>query len=143
MISASNFSLGVNLFFELNKKFAKIMEQYPHYKISISEIHHTAKLDAPSGTAITLAEEIIQHNNSYQLWENNKNTAENVLPIESLRIPDVPGTHIIKYTSKEDIIEINHTAINRDGFAAGALIAAEWLIDKKGVYTMKDVLNLN
>ena len=142
MLAASNFSLGVNLFFALNSKLAQVMSKYEQYKISLSEIHHTAKLDAPSGTAITLAEEILMQNSLYKNWENNVFTNEDTLSIHSIREPDVPGTHIIKYTSAQDVIEIKHTAINREGFAAGAIMAAKWLIGKKGVYGMNDVLNL-
>jgi 4-hydroxy-tetrahydrodipicolinate reductase len=142
MLAASNFSLGVNLFFALNSKLAQLMSNYEQYKISLSEIHHTAKLDAPSGTAITLAEEILMQNCHYKNWENNVFTNENTLSIHSIREPDVPGTHLIKYTSPQDVIEIKHTAINREGFAAGAIMAAKWLIGKKGVYEMNDVLNL-
>lgn len=142
MLSASNFSLGVNLFFELNRKLAMLMEQYPCYKVALTEIHHTAKLDSPSGTAISLAEDIVQQNTSYTGWENSSTAEAPVLSIESIREPEVPGTHTIKYTSNEDIIEIKHTAINREGFAHGALLAAEWIKGKKGIYTMKNVLNL-
>ena len=142
MLAASNFSLGVNLFFALNSKLAQVMSKYEQYKISLSEIHHTAKLDAPSGTAITLAEEILMQNSLYKNWENNVFTNEDTLSIHSVREPDVPGTHIIKYTSAQDVIEIKHTAINREGFAAGAIMTAKWLIGKKGVYGMNDVLNL-
>ncbi len=142
MLAASNFSLGVNLFFALNSKLAQLMSKYEQYKISLSEIHHTAKLDAPSGTAITLAEEILQQNGKYKKWENKVFTNEDILSIQSIREPDVPGTHIIKYTSNQDVIEIKHTAINRDGFAQGAIMAAQWLTGKKGVYGMNDVLNL-
>lgn len=142
MLAASNFSLGVNLFFALNSKLAQVMSKYEQYKISLSEIHHTAKLDAPSGTAITLAEEILMQNCHYKNWENNVFTNEDTLSIHSIREPDVPGTHIIKYTSAQDVIEIKHTAINREGFATGAIMAAKWLIGKKGVYGMNDVLNL-
>jgi 4-hydroxy-tetrahydrodipicolinate reductase len=143
MLSASNFSLGVNLFFALNNKLAQMMAKYTQYKISLSEIHHTAKLDAPSGTAINLAEGIISQNNHYKNWENNLLTNENTLSIHSIREPDVPGTHVVKYTSNEDCVEIKHTAINRDGFASGALMAAKWLVGKKGVYTMNDVLDIH
>jgi 4-hydroxy-tetrahydrodipicolinate reductase len=142
MLSASNFSLGVNLFFALNNQLAKLMANYQQYKISISEIHHTAKLDAPSGTAITLAEDILEQNKNYIKWENKNSSNKDTLGIESVREPDVPGTHLIKYTSHEDEIEIKHTALNREGFAIGALIAAEWIVGKKGVFTMNDVLDL-
>ena len=143
MLAASNFSLGVNLFFALNNKLALMMAKYAQYKISLSEIHHTAKLDAPSGTAITLAEGIISQNNQYKSWENNFLTNETTLSIQSIREPDVPGTHVVKYTSNEDSVEIKHSAINRNGFASGALMAAKWLVGKKGVYTMNDVLDIH
>ena len=143
MLSASNFSLGVNLFFALNNKLAQMMAKYAQYKITLSETHHTAKLDAPSGTAITLAEGIISQNNHYKSWENNLMTNENTLSIQSIREPDVPGTHVVKYTSNEDCVEIKHTAINREGFASGALMAAKWLLGKKGVYNMNDVLDIH
>jgi 4-hydroxy-tetrahydrodipicolinate reductase len=140
---ASNFSLGVNLFFELNKKLASLMKDYPEYEVSMKEIHHTQKLDAPSGTAISLAEEIIQNLSTKQKWVNQKSNNENEIGIESIRTEGVAGTHCITYTSAIDDIEIKHTAHNRKGFALGAVIAAEWLIDKKGVFDMKDVLGLN
>ncbi len=142
MFYASNFSLGVNLFFELNSYLASLMQKYPQYKITLSEIHHTTKLDAPSGTAISLAEGIMNKNKHYTGWANNKITENNLLPIESIRAPDVPGTHQISYASTQDVIEIKHTAINRSGFASGALMAAEWLQGKRGIYTMKDLLAL-
>ncbi|HRG59694.1 MAG TPA: 4-hydroxy-tetrahydrodipicolinate reductase [Bacteroidia bacterium] len=142
MLSASNFSLGVNLFFALNKKLAQLMNAHHNYKLSLTEIHHTAKLDAPSGTAITLAEEIINHHHQYHQWEEGIFTSPEVIPIRCIREPNVPGTHEIKYTSDEDVIEIKHTAINREGFAKGAILAAQWLIGKKGVFEMKDVLGL-
>ncbi|WP_340199130.1 4-hydroxy-tetrahydrodipicolinate reductase [Ascidiimonas sp. W6] len=139
-IYASNFSLGVNLFFELNKQLAQMMQSFNEYKVGMEEIHHTKKLDAPSGTAITLAEGIIEHTKltGWQLGE----AKENEIPIVAKRIEDVPGTHSIFYESIVDQIEIKHTAYNRDGFALGAVIAAEWLVGKTGVYGMKDVLNL-
>ena len=140
-IYASNFSLGVNLFFNLNKKLAKMMHAFTSYSVSIEEIHHTQKLDAPSGTAITLAEDIIE-NTDKKKWHLDVTDANNEIPIIAKRIKNVPGTHSIKYVSDVDEIEIKHTAKNRDGFALGAVIAAEWLQDKKGVYTMKDVLGL-
>lgn len=140
-IYASNFSLGVNLFFELNKQLATLMNSVKDYNLSIEEIHHTSKLDAPSGTAITLAEGIIEKSNK-KAWELNKTSNETTVPIMAKRIPDVPGTHHVIYSSEVDSIEISHTAFNRKGFALGAVVAAEWLINKKGVYTMKDVLNI-
>jgi 4-hydroxy-tetrahydrodipicolinate reductase len=141
-IYGSNFSLGVNLFFELNDYLAKMMSKFKNYSASMEEIHHTQKLDAPSGTAISLAKGIIE-NTEYTNWTLDANPKEKELPIEALRIENVPGTHSIFYTSEVDTIEIKHTAHSRDGFALGSIIAAEWLVGKKGVFTMKDVLDLN
>ena len=140
-IYASNYSLGVNIFFELNKQLAKMMRSLEDYNISMEEIHHTKKLDAPSGTAITLAEGIIE-NSAKDNWELGDKTSEENIPIIAKRIPDVPGTHAVWYDSEVDSIEIKHTANNRKGFALGAVVAAEWIIGKKGVFTMKDVLNI-
>lgn len=145
MLYATNFSLGVNLFFATNRHLAKLMNAYKEYEASITEIHHTQKLDAPSGTAISLAEQIIEQHDSYLSWENKPKhevSAESTLPIESLRLPEVPGTHEVKYESSIDCIEIKHTAHNRKGFALGSVIAAEWLVKNTGVFTMNDVLNL-
>ncbi len=139
-IYGSNFSLGVNIFFQLNENLAKMMAQLSQYKVRMNEIHHTQKLDAPSGTAITLAEGII-NNTSYTEW-TLENPTENQIQIEAERIGTVPGTHTIFYDSDVDTIEIKHTAHSREGFALGAVVAAEWLLDKKGVFSMKDVLNL-
>ena len=141
-IYASNFSIGVNIFFELNKQLAKMMSSQDEYSINVEEIHHTKKLDTPSGTAITLAEGIINNTSKrdWQLKETQVNAG--TIPIEAKRILDVPGTHIISYESQIDSIEIKHTAHNRKGFALGAVIAAEWLNNKIGIYTMKDVLNI-
>lgn len=141
-IYASNFSLGVNIFFELNKKLAQIMKPFSDYNISMEEIHHTKKLDAPSGTAITLAEGIINNSNKSE-WVLKENFNHfNQIPITAKRLPDVPGTHIVNYESEVDTITIKHTAHSRKGFALGAVIAAEWLVNKKGVFSMKDVLGL-
>ncbi|WP_313384400.1 4-hydroxy-tetrahydrodipicolinate reductase [Chishuiella sp.] len=141
-IYASNFSLGVNLFFDLNEKLAKMMSKYRNeYQINLEEIHHTQKLDAPSGTAITIAEGIIEQT-SYTSWSLDQN-ADDIIPIEAKRIENVPGTHIVQYNSEIDTIEISHTAHSRKGFALGAVIAAEWIFDKKGIFSMKDVLELN
>ncbi|SFD69921.1 4-hydroxy-tetrahydrodipicolinate reductase [Flavobacterium phragmitis] len=139
-ISSSNFSLGVNIFFELNEYLAKIMRQFDSYKVSMEEIHHIHKLDAPSGTAISLAQGVIENSN-YAEWtlEEAKN---NQIHIEAKRIGEVPGTHTVNYDSPIDSIEIKHTAHNREGFALGAVIAAEWLAGKQGIFSMKDVLNL-
>jgi 4-hydroxy-tetrahydrodipicolinate reductase len=140
-IYASNYSLGVNIFFELNKQLAKMMKAVEGYDISMEEIHHTKKLDAPSGTAITLAQGIIE-NTSKNNWELNEKTSQENIPIIAKRIPDVPGTHSVWYTSEEDTIEIKHTAHSRKGFALGAVIAAEWISGKTGIFSMKDVLNI-
>ncbi len=140
-IYASNYSLGVNLFFELNKKLAKMMNPLEGYTIAMEEIHHTEKLDAPSGTAITLAEGIIE-NTTKTAWQLDNNGDYNTIPITAKRIDKVPGTHTVSYISEVDEIEIKHTAHNRNGFALGAVVAAEWLEGKTGVYGMKDVLGL-
>ncbi len=140
-IYASNYSLGVNLFFELNEQLAKMMARFKDYNVGLEEIHHTQKLDAPSGTAISLAEGIIA-NSTKENWELGVTKNNNEIPIVAKRIDQVPGTHTVIYDSIVDDIEIKHTAKNRDGFALGAIIAAEWLQHKKGVYTMKDVLGL-
>lgn len=135
---ASNFSLGVNVFFELNACLAGLMKSLSDYRVSIEEIHHTQKLDAPSGTAITLAEGIIEQTN-YTGWQLEAGN-EQQLPIRSIREGDVPGTHTITYSSKADSLQIKHTAHNREGFALGAVVAAEWIQGKTGVFGMKDVL---
>jgi len=140
-IYGSNFSLGVNIFFELNDHLAKIMSKFNQYKVEMEEIHHTQKLDAPSGTAITLANRIIE-NSDYSSWAL-ENAKKDELLINVKRIENVPGTHSVFYNSEVDTIEIKHTAHNRDGFALGSVIAAEWIIGKQGVFTMKDVLELN
>nr|WP_294788691.1 4-hydroxy-tetrahydrodipicolinate reductase [uncultured Flavobacterium sp.] len=139
-ISSSNFSLGVNIFFGLNEYLAKIMKQFDTYKVSMEEIHHIHKLDAPSGTAISLAQGVIENSN-YAEWTMEE-AKSNQIHIEAKRIGEVPGTHTVNYDSAIDSIEIKHTAHNREGFALGAVIAAEWLAGKQGVFTMKDVLNL-
>lgn len=147
LLHASNFSIGVNIFFEINKRLAALMEGQTGYKACMEEIHHLQKLDAPSGTAITLANGIMENNNDYFSWvlgeENAPHTNDGQLGITSYRKPDVPGTHIIRYTSNVDTITISHEAHNRKGFALGSVIAAEWLFNKKGVFTMSDVLNLS
>jgi 4-hydroxy-tetrahydrodipicolinate reductase len=148
-ISSSNFSLGVNIFFELNEYLAKIMSKFDSYSVEMEEIHHTQKLDAPSGTAISLAKGVIE-NSSYTNWtienpETNHPSDRELakeIHIETKRIGTVPGTHTVTYNSAVDAIEIKHTAHNREGFALGAVIAAEWIVGKHGVFTMKDVLNL-
>jgi 4-hydroxy-tetrahydrodipicolinate reductase len=141
-IYSSNFSIGVNIFFELNKKLAALMVSHPDYAVSIEETHHTQKKDAPSGTAITLAEQIIEQLPDKKRWANKESNTPEELPIISKRIDPAAGTHSIKYSSTIDDIEIIHTAHNRQGFAAGAVLAAEFIKDKKGYFSMKDVLNL-
>ncbi|WP_295336042.1 4-hydroxy-tetrahydrodipicolinate reductase [Flavobacterium sp.] len=137
----SNFSLGVNLFFELNEYLAKMMARFADvYKVSMEEIHHTQKLDSPSGTAISLAKGIIQHSD-YESWTEDQ-AENNQIHIEAKRIENIPGTHSVFYSSDVDFIEIKHVAHNREGFALGAVLAAEWIQDKKGVFSMKDVLDL-
>lgn len=140
-IYGSNFSLGVNIFFELNEYLAKMMANLKQYQVSMEEIHHTQKLDAPSGTAISLANGIIQ-NTDYTNWTLDEATASEI-HIEAKRIENIPGTHSIFYDSNVDQIEIKHTAHTREGFALGAVVAAEWIIGKNGIFTMKDVLGLN
>ncbi len=140
-IYGSNFSLGVNLFFALNEKLADMMKNFNEYNIQLEEIHHIHKLDAPSGTAISLAEGIMKQNPKFDTWKLDE-TQENQLGITAIRENEVPGTHSIYYQSAVDEIEIKHTAHNRNGFALGAVVAAEWLNGKAGNYTMKDVLGL-
>lgn len=137
-IYASNFSLGVNLFFELNKKLAEMMSSFPDYSVAIEEIHHTQKLDAPSGTAISLAKQIIEKTGK-KGWKLNR-AEEGEIPVTATRIENVPGTHVITYDSPIDTIKIEHIAHSRDGFALGAIVAAEWIQNKNGVFSMKDVL---
>lgn len=143
-IYSSNFSIGVNLFFELNKYLATLMEQYPDYDVSLKEIHHTQKKDAPSGTAISLAEQILAMIGRKREWTNDMAAKEpHHLNIVSERIDPAPGTHHVTYSSAIDDIEIIHTAHNRTGFAGGAVKAAEYAVGKKGIYTMKQVLGLS
>jgi 4-hydroxy-tetrahydrodipicolinate reductase len=137
---ASNYSLGVNIFFKLNEQLAKMMKGFTNYEINLEEIHHTEKRDAPSGTAITLAEGILKNIDRKKNWVNQETAQEAELPIKSLRIGQVPGTHTIKYSSAVDNIEIRHTAHTREGFAQGAVMVAEWIKDKKGVLNMDDFL---
>lgn len=136
---ASNFSLGVNIFFKVNTFLANMMNQYPDYEISMEEIHHIHKLDKPSGTAISLANQIIEKVNRKTSWSIEKHSPE-ILFIKDVREGEVPGTHIIKYNSPVDDIEIMHKAHNRKGFALGAVLAAEYAYNKKGVLTMDDLL---
>lgn len=142
LLAATNFSVGVNLFFELNKRLAQLMEPHKDYQVAVEEIHHTQKLDAPSGTAITIAEGIIANTPEKNKWVMDKTPVKNELEIIAKRLPDVPGTHEVNYRSKIDDISIKHTAHSRDGFALGAIIAAEFIKDKHGIFTMEDVLKL-
>ncbi len=139
---ASNFSIGVNIFFELNKKLASLMGQQEQYNIEMEEIHHTEKKDAPSGTAITLADQILADVPRKSKWINEATSVAEELPIISKRIDPTPGTHVIRYGSAIDEIEIRHTAHSRKGFAQGALTAAEFIHNKKGIFSMRDVLGL-
>ncbi len=139
---ASNFSIGVNLFFALNKYLAGLMSTHNEYGVRIEEIHHTQKKDAPSGTAITLAEQILENIKTKKSWVNKETDNASELEIISKRIDDVPGIHAIKYNSSTDFIEITHSAHNRKGFAGGALLAAKFIVGKKGIFSMEDVLGL-
>lgn len=142
LFTATNFSIGVNITFAVNRYLAKIMNTQPTYKVSISETHHTQKLDAPSGTAITLAEQLMDECPAYTHWglAGRDNMDKNTLPITAHRINNVPGVHEVRYSNEIDEICISHSAYNRKGFAQGAVVAAEWLLGKKGVYTMADML---
>lgn len=138
---ASNYSLGVNIFFKLNEHLATMMNRFPAYNVTIDEVHHIEKKDAPSGTAITLAEGVLRHLDRKQKWgQAGSGAAKDTLEIQSFRIDDVPGTHIVKYASTIDDIEIKHTAHSREGFALGAVMVAEWLPGHKGVLNMDDFL---
>ena len=138
---ASNFSIGVNIFFAMNKRLAELINQYSEYKVNIKEIHHTRKLDAPSGTAISLAEGIMATQKNYNQWALNEQ-GEGIITIDSERIGENPGAHIVTFESKVDKIEIKHESKNRTGFAQGAVLAAEFLYGKTGYFGMKDLLNL-
>lgn len=151
IIYASNFSVGVNIFFQVNKILAKLMNAHPYYDVQVEEIHHVQKLDAPSGTAITIAEGILDNLDSKKEWANvvtdaDGNSDDNLkadqLLIESHRIDSVPGTHTVIYDSEVDTIEFKHTAHNRNGFALGAVLAAEWIPGKKGFFSVSDMFNL-
>ncbi|MBW7869059.1 MAG: 4-hydroxy-tetrahydrodipicolinate reductase [Brumimicrobium sp.] len=147
LVYASNFSIGVNLFFQLNEQLAKLMSPHPEYQPKITEIHHTQKLDAPSGTAISIAQDLLHNHSAYTDWfcpqSEKKSSNQPAIEIEAIREEDVKGTHIVEYTSDIDAISIRHEAFSRKGFALGAVIAAEWIINKKGLFTMKDVLQLS
>ena len=143
LIYSSNFSIGVNLFFEMNKHLARLMNDKTDYVASITEIHHTQKIDAPSGTAVTLAKDLISNHPTYLSWKltgQSQNMEKSDLPISAIREENVPGTHIISYTSEIDTLTTEHKAHNRKGFALGAVIAAEFIHKKQGVYTMSDIL---
>lgn len=145
MLYATNFSVGVNLFFKINQKLAELMQTHDNYAIGITEIHHTQKLDAPSGTAITTAEGVINSSNRFDSWKlvkHQEKSTNKVIPVNAERLPNVPGTHIVEYSSDIDSIELKHTAHNRKGFALGSVLAAEFIKDKQGVFNMNDVLNL-
>ena len=141
-LQASNFSVGVNIFFEVNKLLASLMNDQPNYEVSIEETHHTQKKDAPSGTAITLAEQVLDNLDRKKHWVKETASSPDNFPIIAHRIENVPGTHVVKYSSPIDDIEITHTAHNRDGFALGAVLAAEYIAGKKGIFHMKDVLGI-
>ncbi len=139
-IHSSNFSIGVNLLFRLNAELAKQMERYHNYKVSIEEIHHTKKIDAPSGTALTLAEGITRNNSDYDGWASDSNGSAGKVPVKSIREGTVPGTHIVTWDSEIDTLTIKHEAKNRKGFALGAVIAAEFIHGKEGIFTMNDIM---
>jgi len=152
LLYASNFSVGVNVFFYVNQVLARLMNKYPYYEVQVEEIHHQQKLDSPSGTAMTIAEGIIENLDNKSEWVNvlEQNEGEginqvknNQVLIESLRIDSVPGTHTVIYDSDVDSIEFKHTAHNRSGFGLGAVLAAEWINGKKGFYTAKDMFNFD
>lgn len=144
LVHASNFSIGVNLFFQLNEYLAKLMSPHLDYKIYTEEIHHTQKLDYPSGTSITLAEGILENNANFNAWKSSLNEPIEIendqFPIVAKRIENVPGTHRIQYKSEIDEISIEHVANNRKGFALGAVVAAEWIVNNKGIHTFKDTI---
>jgi 4-hydroxy-tetrahydrodipicolinate reductase len=137
---APNFSIGVNLFFRLNRQLASLISHFDEYKPSLKEIHHIHKLDAPSGTAIKLAEDLVSRSKTHKSWAKGMGHGLGVLPVVSERTGEVPGTHIVRYASAADVIELRHEAINRTGFAKGAIIAAEWVLGKQGVYTMDNLM---
>ena len=141
-LHTSNFSIGVNIFFEINKRLAELMSRQPDYDVSMVEIHHTQKLDAPSGTAVTLAEQILDKSHSKSKWVNQPSSNKKELSIISERKDPAPGIHKVRYSSDIDDIEIIHTAHNRKGFALGAVMAAEFISNKKGVFSMDQVLGL-
>jgi len=152
LLYATNFSVGVNIFFHINKVLARLMNNYPYYEVQVEEIHHTQKLDSPSGTAITIAEGIIENLDAKKNWANvlvadgkdsDDNVGNSALLIESYRMDSVPGTHTVIYDSEVDSIEFKHTAHNRNGFALGAVLAAEWLNDNPGFHSINDMFNFD
>ena len=153
LLYATNFSVGVNIFFHINRKLAKLMNNYPYYDVQVEEIHHTQKLDSPSGTAITIAEGIIENLDSKKEWVNvltaegndadDSNIKNDQVLIESFRIDSVPGTHTVIYDSEVDTIEFKHTAHNRNGFALGAVLAAEWVHNKKGFFSIEEMFDFD
>lgn len=142
MLYASNFSIGMNIMFSMNEKISELMNSFPEYDVRIEETHHTQKIDSPSGTAIVLANDIIRRLKRKEKWTTGPSSLNNFLEIKSFRVGNNNGIHSVQYFSPADELEIKHTAKNRSGFAAGALAAAQWIQDKKGVYRMKDMLNL-
>lgn len=138
---ASNFSIGVNIVFEINKQLAKMMNRFPSYEVDIMESHHLEKKDAPSGTAITIANDVIENINNKKSWVNEKSTDAGKLEIISHREPDVKGYHEINYSSKIDKVTLSHEAYSREGFAIGALTSAEWIVGKSGIFRFADVMN--
>lgn len=143
ILYASNFSIGVNIFFEINKRLAELMSKQDNYEVGINEIHHTEKLDAPSGTAITLANGIIEKHSRKETWVGHPINNDSELQVQSERIHGVVGTHEIKYDSEIDSIEIKHAAKSRKGFALGSVLAAEFILGKTGVFSMQDVIKSN
>ena len=141
LLYASNFSLGVNMTFVLNERLAQMMSTHENYSVCIEECHHTEKLDSPSGTAITLGKGIIDNHEGYSDWKETSSAEKGTIPIIAHRKPEVPGTHIVRWDNDIDSIELKHQAKSRRGFGLGAVIAAEWLHGKNGLYTMRDVLN--
>ncbi|MFO7934964.1 MAG: 4-hydroxy-tetrahydrodipicolinate reductase [Bacteroidales bacterium] len=142
LFHASNFSIGVNVLFALNEQLARIMDRFPGYEPTLKEVHHVHKVDAPSGTAISLAKQIIGGHSRFHRWHSGTEAGEGSLPVESVREGEVKGQHSIRYESGVDLLTLSHEAKSRDAFAAGALLAAEFIREKKGVYTMKDLLQL-
>ncbi|MFC6999369.1 4-hydroxy-tetrahydrodipicolinate reductase [Rufibacter roseus] len=142
LLYASNFSVGVNLFFHFNEYVAQKMQQHPNYNVAVKEIHHVHKLDQPSGTALSIADGIIKHYPSKKGWINDKTEEPSILGVESEREGEVVGTHIVKYTSENDTFELHHVAHTREGFASGAILAAEWMPGRQGVFGMNDLLQL-